>query len=244
MSVIFTAASGSEIAMQSAGTADQNYIWPLTHKTGGNDGPCRLGFFGIDGHGDSVLLTTYNTSVYVVDVDGNLFSNGSGVLVPIRYVDDTTAYISGINGGGGWSWDLVQTIPCESGTVLIRFFEPSAQAVKTLNATFRSVALTVDDVVTDETVGADADKIVIYALEASRHGYLGPFYSMDGDGDSGSGGDTSWTKIDDEGASNQLSLWNHDWEAAIHDFSVVISVSPQQTGATTDFGFLLRLDYV
>lgn len=246
MSVIFMAASGSEIALKTVGVEAKNYIWSLTNITGGNTGPCRLGFFGSDGHGDSVLLTNWSSSVYVVDVDGDLFAGGSGVLVPMRYIDDNTVYVSGINGGIGWDWTLNQNhrVPCESGTLLVRFFEPTAQAVKTLNVNLRSVALTVDDVVTDYTVGADDSSIQIYAFETSRHGFLPPFYSMDGDSLSGYGGDTVWERIDAGAADNQLNLWNHDWTAAIHDWSVVISVSPQVTGAITAFGFLFRIDYI
>jgi hypothetical protein len=246
MSVIFMAASGSEISLQDAGIEAKNYIWPLTTVTGGNSGPCRLGFFGSDGHGDSILVSSYNSSTYVVGSDGEMFANGSGVLVPMRYVDSGTVWVSGINGGIGWDWDLNQShrVPCESGTLLIRFFEPTLQSVTTSNVNFRSVALDADDAVADYTAGAVATDVHIYAFETSRHGFLAPLYSMDGDGDSGYDGDTAWERIDAGAADNKLDLWDHAWSAPIHDWSVVVSVSPQKTGAITAFGFMIRIDYV
>ena len=251
MSIGFHAASGSEIAMLNHDNNNKSPFWSLTPKTGGAAGFSRVGFFGADGHGDSVLITTYNKSAYVVDSDGDLpgwAGGASGVLVPMQYTGTNTLGVSGINSGKGWAWNASTqgTVPCESGTFLIRFTEPTAQAVQTLNATFRSVALNSSDGMPDYTAGAASTDIIIYAMECNRHGYYshGTMTHMDGDGDSGSGGDTAWTRIDSGGSSNSLALWNHAWTAAIHDFSVVMSVSPQKTGSVTTWGIYFRVDYV
>lgn len=240
----FFAASGAESSL--AGGAARQQIWELV-AGGSSDTPSRIGFFGAAGHGTSVLLDHYNESAYVVDKDGVLW--GSGQLVPMQYLTSSTVKVSGSPAGTGWNWNLNQNhrVPPESGTLLIRFTEPTGGAVQTLNATFRSVALTAADVVTDNTVGADSTKILVQAFECSRHGFLtvGSFKpGMDGDSLSGYGGDTAWTQIDDAGASNQLALWDHPWTAPIHDFAVVVSVSPKTTGGITTFGFMLILDYV
>lgn len=237
MSVGFFSASGAECSLNGDGLA---HIWELVSKVGGQtDTPARLGFFGAGGHGTSVLLESYADTVYVVDRGGDLWA--SGQLVPIKYVDANTALASGI------SRNLTnEPVPCESGTVLVRFAEPTGQAVQTLNATFRSVALTVDDVVEDDTAGAVATDVIVYAAECARKGNItiSGQTSMDGDGDSGSGGDNVWERIDAGGSDNQLGLWNHLWTAPIHDYAICVSIAPQKTGAIADFGFMVRLDYV
>jgi len=246
MSVTFMAASGAESSMYH--DEAKQIIWEMTPAVGGNTGPCRLGFYGIAGHGDSVLLLTWSSSSYIVDVNGDQYGGGgSGVFVPVQYVSSSQAALSGINGGAGWSWNLNQDhrVPCESGTVLIRFIEPTGAAVQTLNCTFRSVLLTVDDVVENDTVGADSSQIQIYAFETSRMSFMTWQWGQKGmEGDSGLTGDTAWTRIDDGGASNQLAVDDHQWEAVAHDYVVCVSVSPQQTGSITRFGFMFRVDYV
>lgn len=250
MGVTFMASSGAEAIVADPGVARQ-IVWQMTPAIGGSTAPCRLGFFGDAGHGDSVLLTTWSNSVYIVDRNGNQPSYiGSGVFVPMKWIDDNTVFISGIYGGIGWDWAINQAhrVPPESGTLLIRFEEPTQQAVQTLNASFRSVAVTSDDVVTDETVGADSTEIKIKAFETGRFGFdnnnaAALFANPHMDGANLTGSDT-WENIDDSAADNQLDLDDHSWEAPIHDFSVVVSVSPQQTGGINDFGFLFRLDFV
>ncbi len=244
--IMFFAASGAESSVN-AGAARQQ-IWDLV-AGGDTDTPSRIGFFGAAGHGTSVLLNHHNNSVYVVDKLGVLWSDGgSGQLVPMKYVDTDIVLMSGAPAGTGWNWDLsLNPVPPESGTLLIRFAEPTGGAVQTLNATFRSVLLTAADVVEDNTAGADADQVEIQALECSREGFLtigGRKPSMDGDGLSGYEGSNAWTQIDDDGTNNQLALWDHPWTAAFHDFAVGVSVKPTTTGGITTFGFMMILDYV
>lgn len=246
MSVTFMAASGAESSMYH--DEAKQIIWEMTPAVGGNTGPCRLGFYGIEGHGDSVLLLTWSSSAYIVNVSGTQYGGGgSGVFVPVQFASSGQAAFSGINAGPGWPWDLDQDhrVPCESGTVLVRFIEPSGSAVQTLNCTLRSVYLTVDDVVEDDTVGADAAEIIIHAFETSRMSFMTWAWGQVGmEGDSGLTGDTEWTRIDDGGPSNMLAVDDHQWEAPTHDYTLCISVSPQRTGAITQFGFMFRVDYV
>lgn len=235
----FFAASGAESSL-AAGKSRQQ-IWDLI-AGGSSNTPSRAGFFGAAGHGTSVLLDHYNDSVFVVDKNGALW--GSGQLVPMQYVSAGVVRVSGCPAGTGWNWNINQAhrVPCESGTLLIRFTEPTGGAVQTLNATFRSVALTAADVVTDDTAGADSTKVLVQAFEPSRFGFI--YGGMDGNSLSGYEGDTAWEQIDDAGVDNQLALWDHPWTAPIHDFVVVVSVSPKTTGAITTFGFMVILDYV
>lgn len=241
----FFAASGAESSL-GAGVAKEQ-IWDLV-AGGGVTVPSRIGFFGAAGHGASVLLNHYNNSAFVVDKNGDLWA-ASGQLVPMKYTGAATVLVSGCPAATGWGWSLNQAhrFPPESGSLLIRFTEPTGGAVQTLNATFRSVVLTAADATADITAGADSTEVEIQAFECSRHGFLtvgGRKPGMDGDSLSGYDGDVAWTQIDDSGSSNQLALWDHPWTSAIHDFAVGVSVKPTTTGGIKTFGFMVVLDYV
>jgi hypothetical protein len=247
-SVQFYSASGAEaneaVANPIATNPEpQQWIWPLTPAAGGAVSPSRIGFFGQEGHGDSVLLHSWNNIIYIVDKDGDKAAPGyggdSGMFVPIKYVDTSTAFMSGFM-GNGWNWNLANRIPCESGTLFIRFTEPSGLIVQTLNSTFRSVVLDANDWATNISQGAGSGYLRIAALECSRSG--DKYGSMDGD--TGSTGDTSWSRIDDSAADNRLNLMDHNWTSLIHDFCVCLSIKPLQTGKIVNFGFLAVIEYV
>lgn len=247
--VKFFAASGAEGNQKVADPVATNpepqvWIWPLNPTDDGSAGP-RAGFFGQEGHGDSVLLTNWSNTIWVVDKAGDKtaagFGGDSGMFVPIKYTSDTGVFMSGYM-GTGWNWNLADKIPCESGTFFIRFEEPSTLSVQTLNSTFRSVALDANDWVTSTSTGADSTKLQIVALECSRSGDL---YG-DMDGNTGSTGDVAWSRIDDAAGdgNNNISLADHNWTHTMHDFAVCVSVKPLQTGANYNFGFLAVIDYV
>jgi len=248
--VRFFSASGAEANQNVADPVTSNaeppqWVWPLTPQAGGSDAPARIGFFGQEGHGNSVLLTHWSETIWIVDKNGDKTALGyggdSGMFVPMRYTSDTGVFMSGYL-GNGWNHDLADRIPCESGTLFIRFVEPSGLIVQTLNSTFRSVVLDANDWATNPSQGAPSGTLQIVALEASRSGSL---YG-DMNGNTGSTGDTTWSRIDDGPGLglNKIDLMDHNWTDSIHDFVVALCVNPLQTGAHYNFGFLAVIDYV
>jgi len=245
--ISFFSASGAEANQNVANPVATNWeppqwIWPLTPADGGAVSP-RLGFFAEEGHADSVLLLTYSNTIFIVDNVGDKIAVGlggdSGMFVPCKYVDNTTIYMSGFM-GAGWNWDLANRVPCDSGTLFIRFIEPSDLSVQTLNSTFRSVELDANDWVASTTAGAPSGYMNVYALECSKNGEK--FGDMDGA--NGTTGDATWTRIDSGGTSNQLSLDDHNWTKKTHDFAVCVSIMPRQTGKVINFGFMAVIEYV
>ena len=183
--------------------------------------PNRLGFFGAGGAPSSpVIVGAYQDRTHITNhVGANL-----GHLMNIKYTGAMTAEVSGVN--LAVTGHTLDTIPRESGTLLVRFQEPNGNNVITQNGVFRAIDLTAASgapLVTDLVNG-----VTVQAAQLA---------DMDG-----FSGDTSWTLISNGGAA--LSLENHTAEHVTHDWHIIVSASPDAAGVKLDWGFYAEVEYL
>ena len=180
----------------------------------------RLGFFGADGAPSSpVIVGTYqNRSHATNDTGADL-----GVLINVKFTGASAAEVSGVPLTS--TGDTLATIPRESGTLLVRFVDPSGTLTQTQNATFRAVPLT-------STSGAQITNTVTGAtIQAAQL-----------EDTQGNAGDSVWTDL--TGASNSLSLANQAVSELTHDYHMIVSLSPLTAGVKVNFGFYLQLEFL
>jgi hypothetical protein len=187
--------------------------------------PNRLGFFGSLGAPNSpIVVGQFNARSHITDYLGGDY----GQLVNARFTGAATAEISGI--ANAVTGHTLATIPQESGTLLMRFREPNDTAVQTQNAVLRAVDLDSNHQALDVTLST-VTNATIYGSELAN---------TDGDA-----GDAAWTQLSDGvGAGTTLTLNNQATEATIHDYHIMLSLSPGQAGRKTNFAFYVQLEFL
>ena len=187
--------------------------------------PNRMGFFGIGGAPSSpIIVGQFNRRTHITDHLGN----DLGQMVDVRFTGASSAEVSGV--AIGVTGHTLATIPQESGTLLMRFREPSNGAVTTQNAVFRAVDLDVNHIAQDVSSSAVTDA-TIYAAELANN-----------DGDAG---DASWTQLSDAvGGGSDLNLSNQSTEANVHDFHLIVSLSPSAAGRKINFAYYIQLEFL
>jgi hypothetical protein len=186
--------------------------------------PSRLGFFGSAGAPNSAIIVgQYQERTHRVDADGVDY----GQFIDVKYTGASTAEVSGVS--ITVTGHALEEIPQESGTLLCRFTEPNGTAVITQNAKFRCIDLTAASGAPDVTTGGAVTNLTVQAAQL--------------DDNAGNTGDTSWTQIDSGGAL-ELALADQSDLAHVHDYHLIVSVSPAVAGRKIDFGFYLQLEFL
>ena len=203
-------------------------------QIGDTSSPTRLGFFGpLKAPTSPVIVGQYQDFTHIT----NHFGQDLGECINVKFtaLSTTGAEVSGVPLTD--TGDTINTIPRESGTLLLRFREPSDVAVATQNGTFRAVQMVAPTGLNGEASGVrdisdDPANIIIRAAELPNT--------------LGGTGDTGWTTIaDGTGAgSNSLTLDDQSPTLNLHDFHVIISASPQAAGVNREFGFVVNFEYL
>lgn len=177
--------------------------------------PNRIGFMGATF--GPVIVGTYQERSIRTNNAGTNF----GQLINVKYTSNTAAEVSGV------PFPNITDLPGASGTVLLRFKEPSNTAVMTQNGFFRAIRFSG----TTPINGLKPLNIDIRAFKAKdTHG---------------NAGDSAWTQLaDGVGGGSDLSLTNHSSAVSIHDYPIAVSATPQAAGTNTSFGFLSQLEYL
>jgi hypothetical protein len=187
-------------------------------EIGATNSPNRLGFFGLNGAPNSpVIVGQFQDRSHRTDADGN----DLGILVNVKFTGAMTAEISGVPFTASF-----QTIPPESGTLLLRFTEPNGTNVVTQQAVFRAI---------DLDAGSGAPNVADLANGVTVQAFQLP----DTDGFAG---DTAWTLISDTGAD--LTLEDQISEQVNHDYHIAVSASAGQAGRKIDFAFYVQLEFL
>lgn len=195
----------------------------FTLEAGKRFSPNRLGFFGSAGAPNSAITVgQYQDRTHRVDDTG-------ADLGQFNNVKFTGASIASVSGVPITSPEDLGDIPAESGTLLCRFKEPNDTAVVTQNAVFRCINLTAASGAPDVADNVSSSQLIMYAAQLADN--------------AGNAGDTSWTRID-TGGSVSLSLANQSDLSSIHDFHLIVSLSPQIAGRKIDFGFYMELEFL
>ena len=92
----------------------------------------HIGFFGIGGTSDAVVVENYNNSTWVVDASGNRDTSAWAELVNNKYIDASGCSSSGL--GRVNISDYQDSDHLASGTLLIRFQTSGNIAIDTYNA--------------------------------------------------------------------------------------------------------------
>jgi len=187
--------------------------------------PNRIGFFGEGAAPNSpIIVGQFNRRTHFTDYLGADFAQ----LVTARFTSNTTVEISGV--ANAVTGHTLATIPQESGTLLMRFREPNDTNVSTQNAVLRAIDLDANHIAQDVTL-SQVTNATIYGSELANT-----------DGDSG---DASWTQLSDgAGGGTTLTLNDQATEATIHDYHVLLSMSPGQAGRKIDFAFYVQLEFL
>jgi hypothetical protein len=187
--------------------------------------PNRLGFFGLAGAPNSpIIVGQYNQRSHITDHLGD----DLGQLVNTRFTGAAAAEVSGVD--ITVTGHTLATIPQESGTILMRFTEPNGTNVTTQNAVLRAVDLDANHIAQDVTLST----VTNATIQASE------LANTDGDA-----GDAAWTQLSDGvGGGTELSLNAQGTEATVHDFHVLVALSPGQAGRKIDFAFYVQLEFL
>jgi hypothetical protein len=201
---------------QPSNRAFPNSLEIFNMQPGDTTSPLRLGFFGAGGAPNAaVIVGEYQDRTHRTNHNGS----DLGVFINQKFSSSTVAIISGV------TFPNMTDVPGNSGTLLCRFTEPTAQEVQTQNATFRAIAFNSSSGVPN--IDSIPANITIQAFEVKNT--------------VGGTGDGSWTDI--TSGSNALPLDAQAATASVHDFIVGVSASPTTTGTNRDFGFMIRLEY-
>lgn len=180
----------------------------------------RLGWFGDNGPGSFITIFLHQDTTFIVNESGQAVPGAtnpaSGELTNLKYVNSTN-----VNPNGSGSVTL-STLTEQDATLRIHFTEPSGNAVTTSNGVFKCVSLNASSGV--DNVDTIPSNVLVYAAEIGQ--------------------DSSWTKISDDAANNELAVGDRAGSSIVHDFHIGISVSPRITGQKSDFGFYFELEYV
>ena len=184
--------------------------------------PNRLGFFGAAGAPNSpIIVGQYNVRAHVTDYLGNDY----GQLIGATFTGSSSISMS------GEPWLLTfADIPVISGTVLARFTEPNGTNVETQNCVLRAVDLDANHIAQDVTAST-VTNATIYAAELANS--------------EGNSNDSAWTQLSDgAGGGSDLTLSAQTVEAVVHDFHILVSLSPGQAGRKTDFALYVQLEFL
>lgn len=192
---------------------------------GDTNNPNRMGFFGTNGAPNSaVIVGQYQDTTFRTNHHGAQL----GEMINVKFISATTATISGTLGtgpmfGAGFAIANLTNI---SGTLLARFREPNDTAVITQQATFRAVDFTAASGVPD--ISDLVNGITVQAAQLQDT--------------SGNAADTTWSEVSSGGSP--LSLADQAIESHVHDFHLIVSGSPTAAGRKTNFGYLVRLEFL
>lgn len=210
--------------------ANLNRTEPLleifTLIAGDTTSPTRVGFFGINKPPSSpVIIGQYQTFTFRT----GHFGTDQGEMINVQYKSSTTATVSGTHTGGfGFPLDQVNinTIPAQSGTLLLRFKDSNDIANVTQNGVFRAINLTSASGAADTSTAATG--VLVYAAQlADTHG---------------NSADSTWTQIGGTGSPGDLNLNSQAGEASVHDFNIIISTSAENIGTKRDWGFYVSIE--
>ncbi len=212
----FFECSGNHIP---AGRATPNIeIFQL--EAGATASPERIGFAGLLGLPNSpVVVGTYQDRTHRTNHNGA----DLGTLINIKFTGASSAEVSGVP--LTQTGHTLATIPNASGTLLLRFIEPSGTEVQTQNAIFNAVSLNASS---GASITTTPSNITIQAFQLADT--------------QGNPGNSSWTNL--TGASNSLALNNQTSAALCHDFHLGISVLPLSAGVQRGFGFYAQLEFL
>jgi len=192
---------------------------------GDTNNPNRMGFFGTNGAPNSaVIVGQYQDTTFRTNHNGSQL----GEMINVKFTGANTATVSGTLGSGpmfGANFNIANLTNI-SGTLLARFHEPNDTAVITQQATFRAVNFTTASGVPDIS-----DLVTGITMQAAQLRDT-----------AGNAANASWTQISSGGAA--LSLSDQALESNIHDFHLIVSGSPTGAGRKTNFGYLVRLEFL
>lgn len=188
-------------------------------EPGATHSPNRLGFFGLFGAPNSpVIVGQFQDRTHRTDHDGS----DLGIWINGKFTGAASVAISGVPFTANF-----QTIPQESGTLLLRFTEPNDSPVVTQNAVFRAI---------DLTAASGAPDVANYVNNIT----VQAFQLADTDGFAG---DTAWTQLSDPGGAD-LTLEPQVQEATVHDFHIIVSAAAGVAGRKRDFAFYCQLEFL
>jgi len=189
-------------------------------EPGATASPERLGFFGLLGAPNGpVIVGTYQERTHRTDHNGT----DLGTFMNVKFTGASSAEVSGVP--LTLTGHTLATIPQASGTLLVRFTEPSGTQVQTQNAFIRAIALTE---ASGALISTTPSNITIQAAQlADTHG---------------NAGDSSWSDL--TGGSNQLDLANQAGTALVHDYHLILSASPLTAGVNRSWGFYVQLEFL
>lgn len=209
---------------QELGRAEPN-LEIFNISPGDTNSPNRMGFFGSNGAPNSaVIVGQYQDTTFRTNYHGAQL----GEMINVKYTGAGTATVSGTNGLGamfGANFSIANLTNI-SGTLLARFREPNDTAVITQQATFRAVDFTAASGVPD--ISDLVNGITVQAAQLQDT--------------AGNAADATWSEISSGGAA--LSLADQSLESHIHDFHLIVSGSPTGAGRKTNFGYLVRLEFL
>lgn len=180
----------------------------------------RIGWFGANGPGSYITISTYQDRTFMVDEEGSpviaAINAASGELTNLKYINSTQV---DPNASGTV---LLTTITEQDATLLVHFTHPTGAATTVSNIFLKSVNLNAASGVPDDTVGASG--VNIYAFEVAQ--------------------DSTWTKISNDASPNSIQLGDRASSSIYHDFHIGISASPLLTGEKNNFALVFELEYV
>ena len=193
---------------------------------GNTSGSNYVGFFGAGGPEGipfAVIVGNYQDRTFITNTSGNNLGVapfgllGSGELLNHKFASSTSAFIE-----DDGEVSLVD-VPRESGTLLIRFEPSGATPVITQNTVLRAVVLNANSGV--NSVTSIPQNLTIYGYEPEAG--------------------SSWSQVGGTGAvDNRVIFQDRSGSSLVHDFFVGLSVSPEQVGARSDFGFLFVVEFL
>ena len=191
---------------------------------GDTSGHNHLGFFGAGGPEGipfAVIVAKYQDKTFITNRDGENLGTvgllGSGELHNHKFLDTNLVNVDGMG-----SVEL-DTVPQQSGTILVRFIPSGATPVRTQNTLIRTVPLNANS-------GVDTVDGIVTALKVQ--GYE-------------PGADNIWTQTAGVGAlDNRLFLLDHDVTSLQHDFFASLSASPEAVGERNDWGFFVIIEFL
>jgi hypothetical protein len=196
-------------------------IFSVVENAGNTTGPTRLGFFGSAGApNSSVQVNAYQNRTHRVDHNGN----NLGTYINVKFTGTSDAEVSGV------PFPNIEDIPSRSGTIMVRFLEPTATAVSTQNGIVRAITIT-DASGALTGVSDRPSNVVLYGSELQNT--------------HGGAGDSSWTLLaDTAGAPTDLTLNDQAGAATVHDWYLCLSGSPKTAGRKRNHGFLVQIEYL
>lgn len=188
----------------------------------------RIGFFGDAGPGSPVVVNTYQSKTYPTDAGGDA---DTPPLVQLKYPGGSLT--GQVQVSGAWIAST-EEVGFTSGTVMMRFTEPTSTAVQTQNAFVECLKLNENENAAPDEAPSN---IVVRAFECQHPDGLSITNSV-------------WIQLSGAGANgdgtanNKLSLTDQPQVTPIHDWCIALSASPTAAGTNIAFGFLVFIEYL